>query len=261
MATVYQGGASIDENGNAYGGQAGDQKDEVRIRAWYKHAKGWVVIRAKRPEARKAIAYAMRRAVANQKIGYDQWQRNSLWNLARLVGFDPGKVTTACECDCSSLVRVCCAYAGIVIEEAFRTTTEPAVLKATGEFDVLTDTKYTNYPDRLMEGDILCTSVQGHTVVVLNDGDKAYEADTGNPITGNPFPEPKILIRKGSASKSGVKWVQWHLNRLGYDLGRWGIDGDFGTMTDAAVRAFQKAQQIEVDGVVGKITRGKFKTA
>ena len=46
MATVYQGGASIDENGNAYGGQAGDQKDELRIRAWYKHAKGWVVIRA-----------------------------------------------------------------------------------------------------------------------------------------------------------------------------------------------------------------------
>lgn len=76
----------------------------------------------------------------------------------------------------------------------------------------------------------------------------------------NPYPEPTILIRKGVKSVPGVKWVQWHLNRLGYDLGRWGIDGDFGAMTDAAVRAFQKAQKIEVDGVVGKITRGRFKT-
>ena len=81
------------------------------------------------------------------------------------------------------------------------------------------------------------------------------------PSNENPYPEPSALIRKGSKLAAGVKWVQWHLARLGYDLGKWGVDGDFGAMTDAAVRAFQKAQKIEVDGVVGKITRGKFKTA
>ena len=257
MEIVYQGGASIDENGKAYGGAAGDQKDEVRIRAWYKHDKGWVVIRARDPGAAKKLAHAMRRAVANQKIGYDQWQRDTLWNLAAKVGYDPGLVTTPCETDCSALVRVCCAYAGIVIAEAFRTTTEPAVLKATGAFDVLTAVQYTNYPDRLREGDILCTKTQGHTVIVLNDGERAYEDVQ---TASNPFPEPTYLLRKGRTG-TPVKWVQWHLARLGYDLGKWGVDGDFGAMTDAAVRAFQKKQQIEVDGIVGKITRGKLKEA
>lgn len=252
---VYQGGASIDENGNAYGGAAGNQTgSELRARAWYKHKLGWVVIRARDSAIAKKLAEAMRRAVANRKIGYDQWSRNTLWDAVRLVGYDPARVMSPVETDCSALVRVCCAYAGIVIDEAFRTTTEPAVLRATGAFDVLTDAKHTDYPDRLREGDILCTPKQGHTVIVLNDGDLAYE-DVG---AGNPYPEPTILLRKGIVH-TGVKWTQWHLKRLGYDLGKWGVDGDFGAKTDAAVRKFQAAQKIEVDGIVGKMTRGRLK--
>ena len=254
--TVYQGGASIDENGKAYGGAAGNQTgSELRIRAWYLHSKGWVVIRAKDPAVARKIAYAMRRAIANLKIGYDQYQRNDLWKYAKPLGFDPGLVTTPCECDCSSLVRVCCAYAGIVIDEAFRTTTEPEVLRSTGAFELWTNAKYTDSPDYLREGDILCTRVQGHTIVVLNDGERAYE-ETNAAV--NPYPEPSILLRRGIVH-TGVKWVQWHLKRLGYDLGKWGVDGDFGALTDKAVRAFQAAQKIEVDGVAGKITRGRLK--
>jgi len=255
--TVYQGGASIDENGNAYGGAAGNQTgSELRARAWYKHKLGWVVIRARDPAVRKKLAEAMRRAVANRKIGYDQWARNTLWNAVRLVGYDPARAMSPVETDCSALVRVCCAYAGIVIDTAFRTTTEPEVLRKTGAFDLLTDARYTDYPDRLREGDILCTKTQGHTVIVLNDGDLAYEDDADS--FGNPYPEPTILLRKGIVH-TGVKWCQWHLNRLGYDLGKWGVDGDFGALTDKAVRAFQAAQKIEVDGVAGKITRGRLK--
>lgn len=256
---VYQGGASIDENGHAYGGAAGNQTgSELRIRAWYKHAKGWVVIRAKRPAVAKALAYAMRRAVANRRIGYDQWSRNSLWSRAAAVGYDPGLVSTACETDCSALVRVCCAFAGIIIADAFRTTTEPKALKDTGEFDVLIDAKYTDHPDRLREGDILCTKSQGHTVIVMNDGDLAYELEPDNPVTSNPYPEPTILLRRG-IKHTGVKWLQFELECAGFPCGE--IDGDFGPKTEAAVRAFQTAQKIEVDGKVGKITRGKLKAA
>lgn len=51
MATVYVGGASIDENGRAHGGQAGNQTGrELRKQKWYKHKKGWRVFRAKSPE-------------------------------------------------------------------------------------------------------------------------------------------------------------------------------------------------------------------
>ena len=47
--TVMIGSARIDENGNAHGGKAGDQKNgkEVSAQEWYKHSKGWRVFRAK----------------------------------------------------------------------------------------------------------------------------------------------------------------------------------------------------------------------
>ena len=42
MATVYVYGASIDENGKAHGGQAGNQTGrELKKQKWYKHDKTW----------------------------------------------------------------------------------------------------------------------------------------------------------------------------------------------------------------------------
>lgn len=51
-----------------------------------------------------------------------------------------------------------------------------------------------------------------------------------------------------------VKQLQKDLIELGYDLGTWGADGDFGNATDKAVRAFQKKNGLDVDGWVGKNT-------
>lgn len=48
-----------------------------------------------------------------------------------------------------------------------------------------------------------------------------------------------------------VKELQIDLLRLGYDLGKWGADGDFGDATEIAVRAFQKDHNLEVDGKFG----------
>ena len=45
---VKIGSARIDENGKTHGGKVGDQTGkEVAIQAWYKHYKGWRVLRAK----------------------------------------------------------------------------------------------------------------------------------------------------------------------------------------------------------------------
>ena len=60
-------------------------------------------------------------------------------------------------------------------------------------------------------------------------------------------------IRKGSKGEN-VRECQAILDRLGYDLGPWGIDGDFGKDTLAAVKAFQEERGLKADGIVGKMT-------
>lgn len=178
---VKVGSARIDENGKATGGKAGDQTGkEVSTQDWYLHSKGWVVLRAKNPEVAEKIARDMEYACNNSKIGYDQNQRDTLYNAAKPYGFDCSKVTTACECDCSSLVRVCVNYAGVKLG-SIRTTNEATALVNTGEFTKLTDSKYTTKSDYLQRGDILVTKTQGHTVVVLSNGSKVVVA----PVTFN----------------------------------------------------------------------------
>ena len=48
--------------------------------------------------------------------------------------------------------------------------------------------------------------------------------------------------------------MQGILERLGYDLGSCGVDGDFGRMTEKAVKAFQKDHGLTVDGICGPKT-------
>lgn len=55
---------------------------------------------------------------------------------------------------------------------------------------------------------------------------------------------------------SDVTTLQKNLRTLGYYSGT--IDGDFGPMTDSAVRAYQRANGLYVDGVVGPITRASI---
>ena len=172
MATVRVGSARIDERGKAYGGKAGDQTGrELSTQKWYLHKKGWRVFRAKDRAAALKIAADMEAACKNNHIGYDQWQRNTLYKVAEPLGFDCGKVKTDCETDCSALVRVCCAYAGIMgLPSDFRTGNMPANLLATGAFVELKGAKYTDQSAYLGRGDILVTRTNGHTVVVLDDG-------------------------------------------------------------------------------------------
>ena len=51
-----------------------------------------------------------------------------------------------------------------------------------------------------------------------------------------------------------VKELQTILVALGYDVGKTGIDGNFGSKTQQAVRNFQKDKNLKVDGIVGKAT-------
>lgn len=174
MAVII-GSARIGESGNATGNAPGDQTGkEVSTQNWYNHSKCWYVLRAKSAEARRRIADCMIAACDNRHIGYDQGQRDSLYNACKGFGFDVSKVSKDVECDCSSLVRVCVCYAGIDAPN-FRTATEASVLVKTGAFDKLTDDKHCKSSTNLLRGDILVTRTSGHTVVVLSDGANAAE--------------------------------------------------------------------------------------
>lgn len=63
--------------------------------------------------------------------------------------------------------------------------------------------------------------------------------------------EPRIL--KKGCKGDDVLQLQSDLNKIA-NAGLV-VDGDFGKLTDAAVRAFQKAHKLVVDGQVGKLTR------
>lgn len=246
---VKIGSARIDENGKAHGGKAGDQTGkEVSTQNWYLHSKGWRVFRAKDPAKAEIIARNMQAACDNKHIGYDQYQRNTLYTQAEKVGFDISKVTTDCETDCSALVRVCCASAGILgLPEGFRTGNMPSNLMKTGQFVEMKDEKYTKQSTYLRRGDILVTKTNGHTVVVLSNGSKADKTPAPTPVPAGLF-----YGDEGTA----VKEMQELLLKWNPDcLPEYGADGDFGSETKAAVKAFQKEFKLTVNGVYDDATK------
>lgn len=172
------GHASIDENGNIKGGCKGDQtKKEVCKREWYD--KGWTnLIRAKSKTLANKIAKKCELGCENDNIGYNQNDRNSLFEQAKKCGYKISKVGR-CNCDCSSYVIVCCICAGIKELEyhgnAPTTRNLAEVLLKTHKFNLITDDKYLRSDKYLRRGDILIKP-GSHTCIVLTNG-KEYKSN------------------------------------------------------------------------------------
>ena len=245
MSTVKIGSARIDENGKAHGGLPGDQTGkEISTQSWYASDKGWILLRARSPEAREKIAACMQAACDNKHIGYDQYQRDTLYNAAKEYGFDVSKVTKDVETDCSALIRVCVNYAGIPVGN-FTTDNESKILMATGAFDKFTDDAHCKKSAYLLRGDILVTSVRGHTVAILTDGANAEIERTA--YGGKGLKLGDRVLFKGSIG-SDVTEMQKALASLGYDLGSYGADGDFGAVTEKALKSFQAKAGLDPTG-------------
>lgn len=193
MSKVLIGSARSSYGNTSPGDQNGGR--EVSTENWYLHSKGWVVIRAKDPEARERIAVAMERACANNDIGYDQSTRNTLYNNVKPYGFDPSKTTKKVNTDCSALVRVCVNYAGIEVGN-FITSNEASKLMGTGKFEKLTDDKHCKTSDYILRGDILVTRTKGHTAVVLSDGARAAEERQSAPA--EPVQTGDLTVASGA---------------------------------------------------------------
>lgn len=78
-------------------------------------------------------------------------------------------------------------------------------------------------------------------------------------VTGKPTATPTPASLQKGFNGDKVRTLQKRLKELGYYTGS--IDGDFGTATEDAVKAFQKANGLSADGKVGKNTQEKLNSS
>ena len=171
MAVII-GSARCDENGSINGVKGNQTGRELAQEQYYRHKYSWFALRCKDPNKALMMSYCMASACNNPKFGYSQSDRYSGLYESKRVGYNTAKVNTACNVDCSSLVRICLAYAGFDVGE-FYTGNEYDVIMETGAFDDVTGSIDQDTGEGLCTGDILVSQVNGHTVIVTSGKDPA----------------------------------------------------------------------------------------
>ena len=201
--SILIGHASIDENGGASGGQSGDQTGkEVCIRSWY--AGDWnVILRPKSATIAEKLASSCETLCKGNLVGYDQYQRNTLWDELERVSWDAAKLKTMCETDCSAFMTACARCAGIDVPRialgggkynAPVTWTMCSAFCSTGAFEKLTGAKYLSSDKYLKRGDILVRE-SGHTAMALGNGTQAGK-DTAKPGVGSAAEKETLAVTK-----------------------------------------------------------------
>lgn len=90
-------------------------------------------------------------------------------------------------------------------------------------------------------------------------GEAVADIPAADTIIVTPILGSRIL-RNGDEG-ADVKEMQTGLIRLGYDLGKWGADGDFGDATEMAVKNFQRDNGLETDGEFGPLSLAAYTKA
>lgn len=160
--THYISNSGSDEKKTYRSGEAGDQTGkEWELKAWYNRP--WtVVLRYPDPAVGLKIAELGVAAALNNKIGYDQGQRTTYWKQLEKVGYDPSKITIACEEDCTAgvtaNVKAVGYLMGIKALQGLSTDTYSGNMKSRfvkAGFQALTSSMYLTSPNYLLPGDIL----------------------------------------------------------------------------------------------------------
>ena len=197
MATLVSN-CGGDENGNLWGGVAGDQTGrEYKVCEWSYWGQT-AVYRHPDAKVRATIAKLAWAAANNNRIGYDQSQRLTFRNQLRKVNYDPSKITVSCEADCSASTAAIIEGVGALLgndklydfDSTISTHTMDGALRAAG-FTKLTASKYLNSGDYLLAGDIQLQPAY-HVNVVITNGSKS--GTSAEPTTSNEeFPMSKTL--------------------------------------------------------------------
>lgn len=211
------GWASIDENGHASYGKAGDNtKDghEVKTGNWYQFGQA-AVYRWKNRNYAEKYAKIVKSFCANKNIGYDQSQRTTLgyWCKHHHWSYE---VNTPVETDCSRMVAdaINCTMKREVIplNSTFYTGNLGDVLMRTDLFTKLTGDKYTDSPDHLMVGDIINNPAR-HVISALENGKKIVSGSTQKSKTIDQVAKEVMEGKWGTGDERKKK-----LHKAGYDV-------------------------------------------
>lgn len=266
----YISNCGSDENGRINGGADGDQTGgEWNLIPWY--PRPWnCVLRHPDPKVRELHEKMAEAAAKNNKIGYDQYQRDTFGVQLKAAGDDPSKITVKCETDCSKGIIDITKAIGRKLNKAelknisaTYTGNMRAAYKAAG-YEVLTASKYLNSPEYLLPGDILLND-EVHTATNITKGAKAEEQketpkNNTESTTGGNYMFEVGTVQNGSKGND-VKLLQRLLKSNGFkgqDKKALSIDGDCGANTVYAIKKYQKKNGLEADGVAGSATWKKI---
>lgn len=193
--THYISNSGSDEHGKHSGGRASDQTcKEWRMRSWYNHP--WdCVLRYPDQNVALKIALLSIDAALNDKIGYDQSQNRTYRKQLKAAGWEPSKVTVACEADCSKGVCANITATGYLLgikalqdlPDTYGRKLRKALVKA--GFKELTDSKYLKSGSYLLPGDILIYE-SCHTAANVTIGKNVKSQWKPGDVTPTPTPTP-----------------------------------------------------------------------
>lgn len=92
----------------------------------------------------------------------------------------------------------------------------------------------------------------GEVVQSLTQPEQTKEEPPKTVSKASPSEVIQMETIRSRSKGTQVKVLQWLLSQNGYDVGT--VDGIFGSKTLAAVKAYQKAKGLSVDGIVGHDT-------
>ena len=249
--THYIANSGSDENKAYHGGKAGDQTGhEAELKAWYNRP--WsVVLRWIDQAVALKIAQNSIAMCLNPKVGYDQDQRNTYWQELKKAGYDPSKITVACEEDCTAGVSANVKAAGHTfgikalenLPLCSSRNMRQEFVKA--GFIALTADKYLSSPKYLLPGDILlyenhhaaCNITMGSaekddwfqedyaTQHKPDDGLEPPVPEVPTIDIGDDLPEPPYVLLNGDAhvrQGPGKEYPSMGVVRKGHRLHWWG---------------------------------------
>ena len=113
----------------------------------------------------------------------------------------------------------------------------------------ITDSKWTWWGEyKRMEFDV----TEGEIILPAENPENGANQPS-EPADDSTGKQTLPTLREGDKGDA-VRYLQTLLLDRGYDLGKWGADGDFGKQTEKAVKQFQKDWNLKQDGVVGSDT-------
>lgn len=261
------------------GGLYGEPGDQTKAEYWNLSywANGWqYVFRYPSASVASLIALYAEHAADNDKIGYSQSGRTTMWQqMSFLSGsHDPAKIQNACNADCSSSTMAIIRAVGLdknipALSAANINGTTYSMIG--GELESMGFKRIPFGGESMLNtGDILMTD--GHACIVIS-GNKPTESDNDSesdyvipmpdiadtaPAASDPvqikYMSTSFPIIKPNMSKiklEAVAVLQAILNHKGEHLT---VDGLYGISTQTKVYQWQKAHNLETDKEVGALT-------